>query len=356
MKIHDTSEDLNTTSKKGAVNRTEHQAIEMQFQNLETLTKVIQNKYHSTPQTKFTVRLPNDLESNLRIYGAEQGLTVQKSMEQICKQYFQNRWVTRSFFELEKPFTVAIPLTLHEIGKYITDEINCLIELSSDIDTRLAVQTSIISNDDTDYYLAVTFKHGNNYLDVYNKQFDCYLANNNGKEYHLGLYDIYNEFLDESVFIQVLFHEKTPVYAKIITFEDALEMSDNRANTILLQYLKDIDQAVTMREYKNQMQEQKNYVRTLEAQIENLENELSSLKNEMKTDDKKSEKTETIEKNQKSDRVSPYPIETQRMIKDATEQIMRVNAVYREAMRNIMNYPNISNENSQDAEDDCTEK
>lgn len=319
MKIHDANEDIIKQDKELKEKRSKIQSIENKHHPYETLSQVIQNQYNHTPQTKFTVRLEDDLETMLRVYADEKGLTVPSSIRHICENYFRDRWISRSFFKLDKPFTVAIPLTPSELDKYVKDGINCLITLSSDINARLEMQTQIISKDETDYYIAVTFNVGNNYLDIYDEETESYCFGTI-KDHHLGLYDIYIEPFKKSVFIRVLFQDNSPISARLISKQEAIKNAIDTDNKMLEQYIKNIQQAIEVRDYNEIIREQEQYINTLKARIDLLEDELSEInKDRGHNDDDPSElqddsEHEPIEMDLTS---SPIPAETQKLIVDS---------------------------------------
>ena len=328
MKIHDASEDIIKQDEKRKEKLSKHQSIENKYHPYETLSQVIRNKYHSEPQGKYTVRLDKELETTLKVFADEKNFTVPQSMRFICERYFKDRWITRSFFKLEKPFTVAIPIVPFEIEKYINDEINCMIDLSEDIDSRLDVQTSLMTKDETDYYLAVTFNVGNNYLDTYDDELESYCT---GTYHHLGLYDVYLEHLKESVFIRVVFQDKSPISAIIISKQEAIQNAINTKNEMLLKYIKNLKQANNLKDYNKTMLEKETYIKTLEARIKTLENEISNLKDEKTKDDTEIQdlKNELAEKQDDTEdelgsmeTYSMLPPETQKQLSNAIMQIV----------------------------------
>jgi len=347
MKIHDANEDIIKQDKKRKENVSKHQSIESNYHSYETLSQVIQNRYKAEPQGKYTVRLDKELETTLKIFADEKDFTVPQSIRFICEKYFQDKWITRSFFKLDKPFTVAIPIVPYEIEKYIEDEINCMIDLSEDIDSRLEVQTSLMTKDETDYYLAVTFNVGNNYLDIYNEDIESYCFGTI-KDHHIGLFDVYLEHLKESVFIRVIFQDKSPISARIISRHEALQNAITTKNGMLEKYIRTLDQANNLKDFNKTMLEKETYIKTLEAQIKTLENEISNLKNKRNTAEPQDlEQTAGI-KNAIDDDIDdeviqsdhPYsmiPPETQKSLSNAMMQIIKLSALYEKTSRDIRN-------------------
>lgn len=340
MKIHDANEDIVKQDKERKEKRSKLQDIENKFHPYETLSQVIQNKYNPTPQSKFTVRLESDLETKLRIYAEEKGLTVPSSIRHICENYFHERWIARSFFKLEKPFTVAIPITPYELEKYVKDGINCMIDLTSDINSRLDVQSQLISKDETDYYLAVTFNVGNNYLDIYDKEKESYCFGTI-QDHHLGLYDIHLEHLKESIFIRVLFQDKSPISARIISKDEAIQNAINTNNKMLEQYIKNIQQAIDVKDYNESIRDREQYIKTLEARILSLENELSEIKEENKDINEQLAEMQDDSEDETSQRdptqtVSMIPAETQKSIINAMMQMRETNQRLNKQLEPIM--------------------
>lgn len=280
MKIHDATENIEKQEKKYKITRSKYQDIESKYHPYDKLSEVINNEYKGFKGSTFTVRTSKELDTSLRVYSEANNIPIAESIKNILEKFFQEHTVARTFFRLEKPFTVAIPITLFEIEKYIEDGINCMIDMSSDIDSRLAVQRQLISNDETDYYLAVTYNVGNNYLDVYDEKHETYSAIDT-KMIHFGLFDIYLEHLEQSVFIKVTFVKQKPIKAEIITKETALSMAENCNNKMLINYLDNIDQANDIIDFKDRLKERETYIKSLEARIKTLEKEIATLKDEV---------------------------------------------------------------------------
>ena len=336
MKIHDAGTDLERQDKQSKIKRSKHQEIESRHHPIETLQDVITNRYKSEPQTKFTVRLNKDLATSLRVYADANDMSINQSIIYLCEKYFNENWITRGFFKLEKPFTVAIPIISQELEKYITDDINCIIDLSCDIESRLAVQSQLISKDETDYYLAVTFQYGNNYLDRYQITDESYYAGNL-KGTHIGLYDIYLDHLQESIFIRVVFENKTPIKATILTRKDAMTNAKNVDNQMLINYIDGLEQSHIMDEFKQRMEERELYIKTLEQRVQSLENELSDMKKEnteQQDQDKKPQRKKNLDQVTKS--WSVIPPETQKSIIDAMVGMNKTRQIILETMKPFM--------------------
>ena len=283
MKIHDATENIEKQEKKHKITRSKYQDIENKYHPYDKLSEVITNEYKGFKGSTFTVRTSKELTTSLRVYSEAHNISISESIKTILEKYFQDHTVARTFFKLEKPFTVAIPLTLFEIEKYIDEAINCIIYMSSDIDSRLAVQRQLISNDETDYYLAVTFTVGNNYLDIYHEALETYYSVAVG--HHIGLFDIYLDHLEQSVFVKVTYDGKHPIDARLITKETAYHLADECDNQMLITYLDNLHQANCIIDFKERVQQRETYIKTLEAQIQSLENEISNLKDELAEQD-----------------------------------------------------------------------
>lgn len=336
MKIHDAGTDLEQQDRESKIKRSKHQEIESRHHPIETLQDVITNRYKSEPQTKFTVRLNKDLATSLRVYADANNMSINQSIIYLCEKHFNENWITRGFFKLEKPFTVAIPIISQELEKYITDDINCIIDLSCDIESRLAVQSQLINKDETDYYIAVTFQYGNNYLDKYQITDESYYAGNL-KGTHIGLYDIYLDHLQESIFIRVVFENKTPIRATILTREDAMSNAKDVDNQMLINYIDRLEQSHIMDEFKQRMDERELYIKTLEQRVQSLENELSEMKNadtKQQDQDKKPPRKKNLD--QVTNSWSIMPPETQKALINAMAGMNKTRQILLESMKPFM--------------------
>lgn len=285
MKIHEATENIERQKPSEEITKELYQKIERKYHSYDTLTEVIQNRYKGFKGSSFSVRTSKELDTSLRVYSETHNIPIAESIKNILEDYFKDKFVARTFFRLEKSFTVAVPMIPYEIEKYIEDEIDCRIDLSSDIDDRLATQRQIISNEETDYYLAVTFNVGNNYLDIYDDKLESYCFGTI-RDHHLGLFDVYLEHIDESIFIQVLYNGRNPISARLISKESALKLANNVDNEMLIKYIKGLNQANSIIEFKQSLANRETYIKTLEARIETLENELAIFNED---NDKKSE-------------------------------------------------------------------
>lgn len=349
MKIHDANTDIERQEKQTKKKRDNHQAIERKYHPYDTLNDVIRNEYKDTPQTKFTVRMDKELATSLRVYAEENQMSINQSIIYLCERHFRDNWITRGFFKLEKPFTVAIPIISQELDKYIDHDINCLIDLSCDMDMRLAMQSHLISKDETDYYLAVTFKHGNNYLDKYHLMDESYHADLKG--YHIGLYDIYLEHLQTSVFIRVVFHDKTPIKATILTRKDAMKNAVMVDNQMLVNYLDNIEQSNSFENVKQSIRDNELYVKTLEKKVQLLEQELSELTDTNAENEKKSQDLEQTIEDMTDEKIGNrsdnprviIPKDVQKSIVDMATQYHSISESYRKTMTDLLSSPAMQN-------------
>ena len=358
MKIHEATENIERKRAKARLDEITYQDIERKYHSYDTLTEVIQNRYKGFKGSTFSVRTSKELETTLRIYSEANNIPIAESIKNIVEDYFKDKFVARTFFRLDKPFTVAVPMIPYEIEKYIEDKIDCRIDITSDINDRLAVQRQIISNDDTDYYLAVTFNVGNNYLDIHNEKDNNYYYGNLFD--HRGLFDVYMEHLDESIFILIDYENKSPTSARIISKDEAYEMAEIAQNEMLLEYLQSIEQNNEVIDFKHSIADREIYIKTLEARINSLETEINSLKENIDTEKKyliadnkylrqrldemddvfskieqddinDDTKQDTNEDTQYSNPfISP---ETQKALTDAMMQVMKVSAQYQQAIK-----------------------
>lgn len=337
MKIHDANTDLIKEEKKHKEKQIQRQYIEKEFHSYETLSQVIQNKYKIQSQGKYTVRVDRDLENTLKVYAETNDFTVPQAMRFICARHFKNHWITRSFFKLERSFTVLIPTQKEVLEKYIADKFDCMIELTSDIESRLEVQTLLVDDTETENYLSVTINVGNNYLDVYDEKEDCYISHGESENNHAGLFDIYLEHLQESVFIRVMFEGKRPLFAVLLSRDEALKNAKAVENPMLVEYIESLNQTNKIQDYKESIREKDTYIAMLEAQIESLENQVSMLKDESDKTQCETEEnpSEEIDKEDAGNNFnySVLPPQTQKALSNAMKRAMET----RESLKRVEN-------------------
>lgn len=354
MKIHDKP----ISKEKDKQNK--HQEIEKDYLNYDLLSDVIQNKYNNFSTKTFSLRLNPELEPMLRVYADENNLTVAKSIENICESFFKKNIVTRNFFKLNRIMNIAIPLDAKVLGEYIRKNINVLIDVNDDTKHRLNSQSMIINKEATKNYLVASFSIGNNYLDTYqDKRYSANVDKPSDYNYipvfneyslkqshHIGLFNIYVEQYQQSIFLAVLYARKTPIDARFISKTLAINESERVNNQQLHRYIKNTESSDNMQNYYQESKERELYIKALEKQVQSLEaknNELEIRLNRLADSDAEknnSEYTSTIEKLEKENDALQEQIrllspEQQKIINNATNTINKYLEIYNNQLEQI---------------------
>ncbi len=210
---------------------------------------------------KIQLRLTPAIEQQLRQYAEVKGTTVTDAVETIVTQKFHNKKINRQYFNLQQPATLLVPKTVELLTHYDIEEINLLATI-----TETSTDTYSISSFDKqadlftkhpETFEVVTIQQGNNALDTYDYQEECYYntyglqQDQNKYLNHVGLIFLLLEGITEEgiptnlrlpLFIHV--YDTKIKEAKIISQAKAVALAKGSDNLELLDYLENIGDVV----------------------------------------------------------------------------------------------------------------
>ena len=185
-----------TTPEQNEEKLNEHQKIELENISKEELLKALENKQpKQLKEVALSLKLTKNLSNQIRVYSKLHDTSMTNSIEQIITRFFDNKTLTRDYFNPTNEVSISIPLESEIIDKYITGNINLMVDVTETNDkpsiNPYDKQNNII-NELPSYFNIMHIETINNSLDEYDPINECYYSN-----YHVGLNGKYqNKFLN----------------------------------------------------------------------------------------------------------------------------------------------------------------
>lgn len=228
-----------------------------------------------------SIRLTDNILNQLNLYAEQTEQSKTNIITELINKKFENKRITRDYFNLNKPTSLLIPTNNELTKQYIENKINLLVDVYEKQDKTtlqpFTKQELLYNNFEQDLQI-ITIKQINNSLDVWDNIEQCYysiynLQNPQNKTLnHLGLLFIDQQKTNNKLIVLVHCYKNKLCSARLINLSYAIDMAIKTDNKVLLDYLENQNEVENIQFIYNQYKKEQEYKKTIqELQQQNKE-------------------------------------------------------------------------------------